>query len=77
MDAYQAGDQVFLSYGDECNNLMTWLTYGFCFCRNLQAMHFFDTNDLLNVCALLVPNIFLLPILKLLHEKGNGNALFP
>jgi hypothetical protein len=76
MDAYQAGDQVYISYGDKRDNLKTLLTYGFCFRGNPEAVAFFDTNDLLHACASVRPNIFPPPILKMLREQGNDVALF-
>jgi hypothetical protein len=79
MDAYQAGDQVCISYGDERNNLKTLLTYGFCFRGNPQAVAFFDTDDLFHACATVRPNIFPPLILKMLRKQqflGDNHALF-
>ena len=80
MDAYQAGDQVFISYGDERDNLKTLLTYGFCVRGNPKALAFFDVDDLLHACASVRPNIFPPHILGLLRKQlqqaGNDCALF-
>jgi hypothetical protein len=80
MDTYQAGDQVFISYGDERDNLKTLLTYGFCVGGNPEALAFFDVDDLLHASASVRPNIFPPPILDLLRKQlkqaGNDCALF-
>ena len=56
--SYQAGDQVFISYGDDRDNLKLMLTYNFCIAENPEMLVFFDVDDLLQGCASARPTLF-------------------
>jgi len=55
---YSAGDQIFLSYGDEKDNLKLFLTYGFVVEDNPNALAFWTWQDLLDVAHSIRPGTF-------------------
>lgn len=57
-DEYSAGDQVFISYSDQRDNLKMLMTYGFCARDNPVGDVFFDTHDLLLACSDARPHYF-------------------
>lgn len=56
--SYQAGDQIFLSYGDDKDNIKLWMTYGFVVPNNLNALAFWTWRDLLDAAEQVRPSIF-------------------
>jgi hypothetical protein len=57
-EAFQAGDQVFLSYGDEKDNWKLLLTYGFSVPNNPNSLVFWSWQDLLDAANKCRPAIF-------------------
>jgi hypothetical protein len=62
-DAYSKGDQVFISYSDNRNNLKMLMTYGFCIPGNPERVVLFDVQDLLEACAAARPKYFSKPVM--------------
>ena len=56
-DAYEAGSQVFLTYGT-CDNLKLLLQYGFALPENPEAIILFDVRDLIDACEAALPKAF-------------------
>ena len=57
-DAYSAGEQVFVSYGDSKDNLRLLLHYGFAIGDNPGATIGFDVIDLVDGCVAALPHVF-------------------
>jgi len=57
-DSYKAGDEVFLSYGDNKDNWKLLLTYGFTIPNNPNAVVFWNWQDLLDAANKVRPNTF-------------------
>ena len=55
---YAAGDQIFLSYGDDKDNLKLFLTYGFVVDDNPNTLAFWSWQDLLEVAISIRPGMF-------------------
>ena len=56
--SYKAGDQVFLSYGDEKDNWKLLLTYGFAVPNNPNQVAFWTWEDLLDAAGSVRPGMF-------------------
>jgi hypothetical protein len=56
--SYSAGDQIYLSYGDEKDNWKLLQTYGFSANNNPNAFVFWTWEDLLDAASQLRPNMF-------------------
>mmetsp|Transcript_22466 Transcript_22466/g.25046 ORF Transcript_22466/g.25046 Transcript_22466/m.25046 type:complete len:473 (+) Transcript_22466:84-1502(+) len=57
-DSYKAGNEVFLSYGDDKDNWKLLLTYGFTIPNNPNAVVFWSWEDLLDAANKVRPNTF-------------------
>lgn len=57
-DFYQAGKEVFLSYGDDKDNWKLLLTYGFALPNNPNAVVFWTWRDLLDAASAVRPDTF-------------------
>jgi hypothetical protein len=79
-ETLSAGDQVFISYSDERDNLKMLMTYGFCVKENPSGLIFFDSYDLLRACAEARPRYFTYPVLQqiegLLRKLGKHRDLY-
>lgn len=79
-DSYSKGDQVFISYSDNRDNLKMLMTYGFCVRDNPEGVVFFDVHDLLEACALARPAHFNTAVLDqlrgLMKKIGKEKDLF-
>jgi hypothetical protein len=56
--SYKAGDQIFLSYGDDKDNLKLLLTYGFAVKNNPNSVAFWTWEDLLDAAGAVRPAMF-------------------
>lgn len=83
-EAYQAGDQVFISYGNR-DNLKLFFTYGFCMRENSDNLALFDLDDLLEACKKIRPNLFSKDIIERIKPqleaavgttRGEDRAMF-
>ena len=66
-EAFEEGDQVYISYGETRDNLKMLMIYGFCVPRNPDAQVFFDVQDLLHSCSSARPLHFPEPVLQQLN----------
>ena len=57
-ESYSAGDQIFLSYGDDKDNWKLLLTYGFVVKGNTNRSVFWTWQDLLNAAGIVRPSVF-------------------
>ena len=63
-DSITAGDEVFLSYGDDKDNWKLLLTYGFCVPENPNAVVFWTWQDLLDAAHEVRPDTFTEPVCR-------------
>jgi hypothetical protein len=56
--SYTAGDQIFLSYGDDKDNWKLLLTYGFAVPSNPNSLVFWTWEDLLDAAGHVRPSVF-------------------
>lgn len=56
--SYKAGDQLFLSYGDDKDNWKLLLTYGFAMPNNPNQVAFWTWEDLLDAASTVRPGMF-------------------
>jgi hypothetical protein len=61
-DSVKAGDEVFLSYGDDKDNWKLLLTYGFAVPNNPNALVFWSWRDLLDAARQVRPDTFTDPV---------------
>ena len=79
-DAYTNGDQVFISYSDDRDNLKMLMTYGFCIPGNPQRVVICDAQDLLEACAAARPQYFTKAVLgqlwSLMEKLGKQRDIY-
>ena len=68
-DEYTEGEQAFISYGGELDNLHLLLTYGFALADNPHPLLLFGTAELLAGCAMARPELFSPEVVELLAAQ--------
>ena len=68
-DEYAEGEQAFISYGGELDNLHLLLTYGFALADNPHPVLLFGTAELLAGCAMARPELFSPEVVELLAAQ--------
>jgi len=73
-DPFEAGDEVFLSYGDDKDNWKLLLTYGFALDKNPNKVVFWSWKDLLDAAHAVRPETFSDPVCKQLMRHPQLEA---